>query len=148
IEFFITILLRTCRTLTGFSLVPLRIKLMHHRSSLPSEFRRLLGPNVEFSCNADEVIYPGSLAQTPCTNADPYLNALLERYCEQALCGSPQDVKHVAAESRKRTRALIAAWPGQYRHNRQRTWREPANAGASSRLGRSDVSKGLGPAPV
>ena len=85
IEFFITILLRTCRTLTGLSLVPLRIKLMHHRSSLPSEFRRLLGPNVEFSCNADEVIYPGSLAQTPCANADPYLNALLERYCEQAL---------------------------------------------------------------
>jgi AraC-like DNA-binding protein len=58
---------------------------MHHRSSLPSEFRRLFGPNVEFSCNADEIIYPGSLAHTPCANADPYLNALLERYCEQAL---------------------------------------------------------------
>jgi AraC-like DNA-binding protein len=85
IEFFITILLRTTRALTGLSLAPLRVKLMHHRSSLPSEFRRLLGPNVEFSCDADEVIYAGSLAQAPCANADPYLNALLERYCEQAL---------------------------------------------------------------
>jgi AraC-like DNA-binding protein len=85
IEFFITILLRTCRTLSGLSLAPSRIKLMHHRSQLPSEFRQLFGPHVEFSCDADEVIYPGSIAHAPCTNADPYLNALLEKYCEEAL---------------------------------------------------------------
>ena len=85
IEFFIAILLRICRTLTGLSLAPLRIKVMHHRSRLPSEFKRLLGAHVKFSCDVDEVIYPGSLAHTPCTYADPYLNALLERYCEEAL---------------------------------------------------------------
>ena len=85
IEFFITMLVRICRTLSGLALTPSRIKVMHHRPHLLSEFRQLLGPNVEFSCDADELVYPGSIARTPCTNADPYLNALLERYCEEAL---------------------------------------------------------------
>jgi AraC-like DNA-binding protein len=85
IEFFITILLRICRALGGLAVTPSRIKLMHHRSRLPSEFRSLFGANVAFACGTDEVVYPGAIAGTPCTNADPYLNALLEQYCEQAL---------------------------------------------------------------
>ena len=40
IEFFITILLRLCQKLSGLSLAPLRVKLMHHRSRLPSEIKR------------------------------------------------------------------------------------------------------------
>jgi AraC-like DNA-binding protein len=58
---------------------------MHHRSRLPAEFRSLFGPNVAFACEADEIVYPGALAQTRCVNADRYLNALLERYCEEAI---------------------------------------------------------------
>jgi AraC-like DNA-binding protein len=85
IEFFVTILLRMCRTLSGLSPVPLRIEFMHHRSHLPSEFKALFGPDVEFACGADEVVYPGSIAQTPAINADPYLNALLVKYCEEAM---------------------------------------------------------------
>lgn len=85
IEFIITMLLRICRTLSGLSLAPSRIKLMHHRSRMPSEFRKLFGPHVTFAGAADEIVYPGAIACMPCTNADQYLNALLERYCEQAL---------------------------------------------------------------
>jgi len=85
IEFIITMFLRGCRMLSGLALTPSRVKLMHHRARLPSEFRNLFGPHVAFACETDEIVYPGALADTPCTNADPYLNALLERYCEEAL---------------------------------------------------------------
>ena len=74
IEFIITILLRLCRKLTGLSLMPLRVKLAHHRSHMPSEFGPLFGAHVAFACNADQIVYPGSIAQTPLLNADPYLN--------------------------------------------------------------------------
>jgi AraC-like DNA-binding protein len=85
IEFIITIVLRMCRALSGLAMAPSRIKLMHHRSRLPSEFRSLFGPHVTFACEADEIVFPGALANTPCINADRYLNALLERYCEEAI---------------------------------------------------------------
>jgi AraC-like DNA-binding protein len=84
IEFFITILLRVCQKLSGLSSAPLQVKLMHHRSRLPSEFKRLFGEHVAFACDADEVVYPSSFASAPSNNADPYLNALLVRYCEEA----------------------------------------------------------------
>jgi AraC-like DNA-binding protein len=85
IEFIITMLLRICRSLSGLALAPSRIKLVHHRTRMPPEFRSLFGPHVTFAGAADEIVYPGAIAQTPCTNADRYLNALLERYCEEAL---------------------------------------------------------------
>jgi len=85
IEFFITILLRACRKFSGLALVPLRVKLMHHRSRLPSEIKRLFGAHVEFACDADEVVYAGSIARAPSANADPYLNALLVRYCDEVI---------------------------------------------------------------
>lgn len=85
IEFIIAFLLRLCRNLSGLSLVPSQIKLMHHRTRMPSEFKTLFGSHVAFGCETDEIVYPGSIARTPCTNADPYLNALLVRYCEEAV---------------------------------------------------------------
>ncbi len=85
IECIITILLRLCQKLAGLSLMPLRVKLMHHRSHLPSEFGPLFGAHVAFACNADQIVYPESIAETPLLNADPYLNGLLVRYCDEAI---------------------------------------------------------------
>jgi AraC-like DNA-binding protein len=84
IEFFVTILLRICQKLSGLALAPLRVRLMHHRSRLPGEIKRLYGAHVAFACDADEVVYPGLVASASSINADPYLNALLVNYCEQA----------------------------------------------------------------
>ena len=58
---------------------------MHHRSHLPSEFGPLFGAHVAFACNADQVLYSCSIAQTPLLNADTYLNELLVKYCEEAI---------------------------------------------------------------
>ena len=85
IEFFITILLRMCRNLSGLSLAPLRVEFMHHRTGLPAEIRKLFGADAAFACGADRIIYPSSITRAASVNADPYLNALLVKYCDEAV---------------------------------------------------------------
>jgi hypothetical protein len=84
IEFFITILLRMCRNLSGLSLAPIRVEFMHHRTDLPAEIRMLFGADAAFACGADRIIYPSSITSAVSVNADPYLNALLVKYCDEA----------------------------------------------------------------
>ena len=73
-----------------------------HASSLaharPS-FARLFGTHVAFTCDADEVVYPVSLARAPAVNADPYLNALLVKYCDEAMARRRKKSGDVAIES-------------------------------------------------
>jgi AraC-like DNA-binding protein len=37
-----------------------------------------------FACGADRIIYPSSITRAASVNADPYLNALLVKYCDEA----------------------------------------------------------------
>lgn len=137
IEFFITILLRMCRALSGLSLAPLRIKFMHHRSHLPAEFKALFGRDVEFACSADEVLYARSIAQTPTINADPYLNALLVRYCEEAFA---KRHKKSATWQLKVENAIIPLLP----HGQARIGKIARELGVSRRtLARRLASEGL-----
>ena len=85
IECFVAILLRLCRQLTGFSLSPTRVKLAHRRTELPAEIKKVFGCKVSFGSDVDEVIYPRTANSIASVNADPYLNSLLVRYCEEAL---------------------------------------------------------------
>jgi len=85
IECFVVILLRLCRQLTGLSLSPRGVKLAHRRTKPPAGIRKVFDCNVAFGSNVDEVVYPGPAKSIPTVNADPYLNSLLVRYCEEAL---------------------------------------------------------------
>jgi AraC-like DNA-binding protein len=85
IEFFVVILLRLCRQLIGRHLSPKAIRLLHRRTKLPIKFRSLFGCNVAFGSNRDEVLYSQAVKNTLVVDADPYLNKLLVRYCEEAL---------------------------------------------------------------
>jgi AraC-like DNA-binding protein len=84
IECFVAILLRLCRRLTGLALSPTRVKLAHRRTELPAEIKKLFGCKVSFGSDADEVVYPRLADTIANVNADPYLNSLLVRYCEEA----------------------------------------------------------------
>jgi AraC-like DNA-binding protein len=126
IEFIIAFLLRLCRNLSGLSLVPSHIKLMHHRTRMPSEFKTLFGSNVAFGCEADEIVYPGAIARTPCTNADPYLNALLVRYCEEAVT---QRRKRSTTWQLKVENAIVPLLP----HGQARLGKVAAELGVSCR---------------
>jgi len=85
IEFFVVTLLRICRQLTNLSLSPRSVKLAHRRTELPPGIKKMFGCNVAFGSSVDEVVYPGLAKNISTVNADSYLNALLVRYCEEAL---------------------------------------------------------------
>jgi AraC-like DNA-binding protein len=85
IEFFVVTLLRLCRQLTGRHLSPMAIKLIHRRRQLPAKLKSLFGCSVTFGCELDEVAFAQPLKNTAVVNGDPYLNTLLEKYCEEAL---------------------------------------------------------------
>ena len=66
-------------------LIPSRIRVVHHRKKMPAEFRSLLGCEVEFGSAVDEVVFPAAVASMAIGSADPHLNELLTKYCEEAL---------------------------------------------------------------
>jgi AraC-like DNA-binding protein len=94
IEFFVVILLRLCRQLTGRNVVPLRIGLSHHRKTVPAKFRAIFGCEVEFAASRDEVVFPARARLLPIINADPYLNSILLQYCEESLARRGQKSGH------------------------------------------------------
>jgi AraC-like DNA-binding protein len=85
IEFWLTSVIRICRQLTSHHLVPIRVKIIHHRKGIPRELAAFLGCNIDFGANVDEVLFPGNIKHLPVVSADPYLNKLLINYCEEAL---------------------------------------------------------------
>ncbi|MHB8269288.1 MAG: AraC family transcriptional regulator [Bradyrhizobium sp.] len=89
IEFWLISLVRLCRQLTNRRLVPSRVKVMHRRNKIPSEFRSYLGCEIEFGANVDEIVFPAAVKLMPIVSADPYLNRLLLKYCEEALAHRP-----------------------------------------------------------
>jgi AraC-like DNA-binding protein len=90
IEFFMTVLIRLCRRLTGLRLLPSRARLTHRRSNQGgSELAAYLGGHITFGARADELTFVGSIKDITVTSADPYLNELLVANCEQALSHRP-----------------------------------------------------------
>jgi AraC-like DNA-binding protein len=84
-EFFMTTLVRACRHLTGRHLVPQVIRFVHARGRMPSLAQSYFGCPLEFGAPADEIHYATADAEIPIANADPFLNAMLVKYCEEAL---------------------------------------------------------------
>lgn len=84
IEFFMATLVRICQQLTGYPLQPQRVTLTHLRPDASDELRKRLGCAVVFGGKIDEVTFPKTIGCMPVTSADPYLNELLQRYCDEA----------------------------------------------------------------
>ena len=85
IEFWLVSVIRLCRQLTNRRLVPNQIRVIHHRRKMPAELRSFLGCEIEFSSNVDEIVFPEAVKRMPISSADPHLNELLLKYCEEAL---------------------------------------------------------------
>ena len=84
-EFWLITLVRICRQLTDTRLAPLRLKARHFRNGTPTEVKGFLGCEVEFSAEADEVVFPKHAASLPVAGRDRFLNNLLLHYAEEAL---------------------------------------------------------------
>ena len=83
-EFWITSLVRICRQLTNRQLLPSSVGFVHRRKGGAPALEKFLGCNVTFGAASDEVAFPGTVKQMPVVSADPYLNKLLIKYCEEA----------------------------------------------------------------
>jgi AraC-like DNA-binding protein len=89
LEFFMTLLIRQCRHLSGLQVMPSHVRLAHRRTGGSSEFVEFFGGNVEFGADVDELALPPTARNLPVVSADPHLNKLLINYCEEALSRRP-----------------------------------------------------------
>jgi AraC-like DNA-binding protein len=89
IEFFVTILVRLCRQLTGIRLVPARVRLAHRREGQCKELTAFFGGKVEFGAPVDEVSFAPAAKDTPVVSADHHLNKILITYREESLGRQP-----------------------------------------------------------
>jgi AraC-like DNA-binding protein len=89
IEFFMVLLLRLARHLTGLRLVPIRMGLAHRRESNCVEFLDFFGVDIAFNAAVDEVVFAPATKHLPIVSADPHLNRLLIGYSEEALARRP-----------------------------------------------------------
>lgn len=85
IEFFVAILLRLCRHLTGRSLSPASVRLMHWRPKLAADLKTFFGCAVEFGAPVDQVVFSRDVKGAGLTHPDPYLNRLMQGYCDEIL---------------------------------------------------------------
>jgi hypothetical protein len=73
-----------CRELTRRRVVPNSAGLVHHSVGVPGKIKVLFGWEIEFDVMRDQLVLPSSVTTLGLANADPYLNSLLLRYCEEA----------------------------------------------------------------
>lgn len=85
IELFAFGLLRLFRKLVGRNLAPRLTKFVHHRTGNLDRIRRPFGCDIEFGADADEMIFDARATKLPLIEADPYLNELIVKMCEEAM---------------------------------------------------------------
>ena len=85
IEFWIGSLIRIFRHLTHRDLKPIHVRLVHARSEERSKITKLIAGNIETGTGVDEIYFPPKSASSPIVTADPYLNRLCVKICEEAL---------------------------------------------------------------
>ncbi len=85
IEFCVVAMIRLSRALSGRKFFPMRVSMVHDRSKGSSRFARILGKDVEFGGNADEIVFPAGSAEWVLFDADARLNKILRKTCEESL---------------------------------------------------------------
>jgi AraC-like DNA-binding protein len=85
IEFFIGALVRLSRLLTGRQFFPKRASMVHVRSKGVAKFSRLLGDDIEFGSDSDEISFPDGSAEWTLVDADQHLNRVLLKFCDESI---------------------------------------------------------------
>jgi AraC-like DNA-binding protein len=85
IESWLVAVVRFCRGMAGRDLQPLGIKMMHQRIAESAELDAFFGRAVDFAADADDVVFQNDVSKLPNVSADPYLNRLLIKYCDEIL---------------------------------------------------------------
>jgi AraC-like DNA-binding protein len=104
VEFWTRALVRICQALTGTTIRPIRVTFAHPRCGASSELEAFFGCEVAFASEHDDVVFARGASQLRLVNADPYLNELLVRSCEEALSHQA----HLASSIRVRVENTLA----------------------------------------
>ena len=84
-EFCIVAAIRMYRLLTGRQFSPTRVSMVHVREKGAAAFARILGTEVAFGSEVDEIVFPSGTPELPLVDADPRLNKILVEVSEDAL---------------------------------------------------------------
>ncbi|WP_262267731.1 AraC family transcriptional regulator [Microvirga yunnanensis] len=84
-EFWITALARICRHLTGSDPRLSRIAVIHPRCAASRAIEDYLRCPIAFKDGTDEIVFAPDALRLRLGHADPYLNRILARHCEEAL---------------------------------------------------------------
>ena len=84
-EFWMLLMVRLLRQLTGHRISARRVRLIHARQKTPRELAAFFGRDIKFGASADEISFPATIGNALVISADPYLNKLLVAYHEDAL---------------------------------------------------------------
>ncbi|MGC1820526.1 MAG: AraC family transcriptional regulator ligand-binding domain-containing protein [Pseudolabrys sp.] len=85
IEFWMASLVRICRKVIGSNLKPIEVRIVHNRKKQVSEMEKLLRCAVKTGADVDEIVFSREHAAYPVVTADPYLERLCVRLCEETL---------------------------------------------------------------
>ena len=85
IEFWVASVVRICRKVIGTNLKPIEICIMHDRREQVSEMEKLFCCAVKTGANVDEILFPGKSGEHPIVTADPYLDQMCVRLCNETL---------------------------------------------------------------
>jgi AraC-like DNA-binding protein len=107
IEASIALVIRILRYLTGRSLTPARVHLIHARASHKADLERLLDASVETGAAADEIEFPAESWDLPIVSADPYLHGLCVQACEQALARQNENVSPLKVQVENAIASLL-----------------------------------------
>jgi AraC-like DNA-binding protein len=84
-EFWMLLIVRVLRQLTGLRVSASRVRLVHARQKTPRELAPFLGGDIRFGASVDEISFAGPIGSARVIGADPYLNKHLIAYYEDAL---------------------------------------------------------------
>ncbi len=107
IEASIALVIRILRHLTGRSLTPTRVRLVHARASRQADLGQLLDANVETGVDTDEIEFPADSWDLPIVTADPYLHRLCVQACEQALARQNKNFSPLKVQVENAIAALL-----------------------------------------
>jgi AraC-like DNA-binding protein len=85
IEFWMASLVRICRMVIGTNLKPIEVRIAHNRRKQVPEMEKLLRCAVKAGSDVDEIVFGKESGEYPIVTADPYLNQLCVRLCEETL---------------------------------------------------------------
>src|SRR4249920_576324 len=85
IEFWMASVVRICRTVIGANFKPLEVRIAHNRRKQVPEMEKLLRCAVKTGADVDEIVFGKESGEYPIVTADPYLEQLCLRLCEETL---------------------------------------------------------------